>query len=61
VSYRPSSAVLGRAGDEGVPVVVVDRTEHVLCSGRTHRPETVERMATPLDESVDGDALLSLR
>ena len=66
--YRPSNAVLGRASDEGVPVLVVegetraaiDRTEHVLRSGRTQRPETIERMATLLDESVDIDTLLEL-
>jgi BioD-like phosphotransacetylase family protein len=66
--YRPSNAVLGRANDAGVPVLLVesetratvDRTEHRLRSGRTQRPETVERMAELLSESVDVDALLNL-
>jgi BioD-like phosphotransacetylase family protein len=66
--YRPSNAVLGRASDEGVPVllvegetrVAVDRTEHILRSGRTQRPETVERMVSLLDDSVDVDTLLEL-
>lgn len=66
--YRPSNAVLGRAADAGVPVllvdsetrVTVDRTEQLLRSGRTQRVETVERMATLLEGSVDVDALLEL-
>jgi BioD-like phosphotransacetylase family protein len=66
--YRPSNAVLGRASDEAVPVLVVeggtrgtiDRTETLLRSGRTQRPETVDRMAALLDRSVDVDELLDL-
>jgi BioD-like phosphotransacetylase family protein len=66
--YRPPNAVLGRASDEGVPVllvegetrVTVDRTERLLRSGRTQRPETVQRMATVLTDSLDVDALLDL-
>jgi BioD-like phosphotransacetylase family protein len=66
--YRPSNAVLGRASDEGVPVLLVegetratvDRTEHLLRSGRTQRPETVEHMATLLADSIDIDTLLDL-
>lgn len=66
--YRPSNAVLGRATDEGVPVllvegetrVTVDRTEQLLRSGRTQRVETVERMVTLLEDSVDVEALLEL-
>jgi len=66
--YRPSNAVLGRATDEGVPVllvdsetrVTVDRTEQLLRSGRTQRVETVDRMATLLEDSVDVETLLEL-
>ena len=66
--YRPSNSVLGRAAEEGVPVLLVegesratvDRTERRLRSGRTQRPETVERMAELLEEGVDVDTLLGL-
>jgi BioD-like phosphotransacetylase family protein len=64
--YRPSNAVLGRAGNEGVPVLLVegetrttvDRTERFLRSGRTQRPETVERMAELLEKNVDINTVL---
>jgi BioD-like phosphotransacetylase family protein len=63
--YRPSQAVLGEAADQGVPVLLVetdtratiDRTEARLRSGRTQRPETVERMVDLLAESVDLETL----
>ena len=66
--FRPASAVLGRAQEEGVPILLVqsdtrttiDRVEDVLHSGRTRNAETVDRMADLLDESVDVEALLSL-
>ncbi len=63
--YRPSQAVLGKATDRGVPVLLVqtdtrttiDRTEARLRSGRTQRPETVEQMARLLEESIDTESL----
>jgi BioD-like phosphotransacetylase family protein len=65
--YRPSEAVLGKATNKGVPVVLVqsdtrttiDRTESVLGSGRTRTPEAVDRMTELLVESVTVDSLLS--
>lgn len=65
--FRPSNAVLGEAADQGVPVLLVqtdtratiDRTEARLRSGRTQRPETVERMGELLAESVDIESLFS--
>lgn len=64
--HRPSSAVLGEAADQNVPVLLVqtdtrttiDRTEERLRSGRTQRPEMVERMADLLEESVEVESLL---
>ena len=65
---RPASAVLGRAEEEKVPVLLVqsdtrttiDRVEDVLRSGRTRDAETVERMQTLLRDSGDIEGLLSL-
>ncbi|WP_435358411.1 phosphotransacetylase family protein [Haloarchaeobius sp. DFWS5] len=64
--HRPSGAVLGKAADKGVPIVVVqantlttiERAEDVIRVGRTRDEETVERMATLLRQHVDLDALL---
>jgi BioD-like phosphotransacetylase family protein len=55
-----------RAGQEGVPVLLVegetpttvDRTERLLRSGRTQRPETAERMVELLEKNVDIDTIL---
>jgi BioD-like phosphotransacetylase family protein len=66
--YRPSSAVLGKAADRGVPVVLVDadtrttvdRVEETLRSGRTDTEAAVDRMADLLAERVDVEALLDL-
>lgn len=66
--HRPPNAVLGKATSHGVPILLVqndtrtaiDRTESVLGSGRTRTPETVDRMATLLTESIDFETLLSL-
>ena len=66
--YRPSNAVLGKAADRGVPVVLldadtrtaVDRVEETLRSGRTTSEAAVERMADLLEERVDVGALLDL-
>jgi BioD-like phosphotransacetylase family protein len=66
--FRPSSAVLGRAEKENVPILLVqsdtrttiDRIEDVLHSGRTRDRESVARMRELLDDSVDVHALLDL-
>lgn len=58
---RPSGAIVGKATDAGVPVllvqsgtrVVVDRVEDVLDTGRTQDVETVERMVELLDDHAD--------
>ncbi|WP_135302867.1 phosphotransacetylase family protein [Haloarcula amylovorans] len=64
--FRPASAVLGRAEEENVPILLVqsdtrttiDRMEDVLRSGRTRNEQTVERMQGLLDDGVDVHALL---
>ncbi|MFB6073995.1 MAG: phosphotransacetylase family protein [Haloarculaceae archaeon] len=66
--FRPPSAVLGRAEEEGVPVLLVqsdtrttiDRLEDVMHAGRTRNEATVDRMDELLDQGVDVAALLSL-
>jgi BioD-like phosphotransacetylase family protein len=66
--FRPASAVLGRAQNEGVPILLVqsdtrttiDRVEDVLGSGRTRNESTVERMGELLEAGVDIERLLSL-
>jgi BioD-like phosphotransacetylase family protein len=63
---RPPSAVLGRAEEEGVPVMLVqsdtrttiERVESALGSGRTKTEAAVEVMADLLAERADLDALL---
>ena len=64
--FRPPSAVLGRAENEGVPILLVqsdtrttiDRVEEVLRSGRTRSEATVDRMAELLDAGVDVESIL---
>jgi len=66
--FRPASAVLGRAQNEGVPILLaqsdtrttIDRVEDVLGSGRTRNESTVERMGELLEAGVDIERLLSL-
>lgn len=66
--YRPSSAILGKAADNDLPVLLVqrdtratiDQTEENLRSGRTQRPETVERMMELIEDSVDIGTLLDM-
>jgi hypothetical protein len=66
--YRPSSTIVGKAEERGVPVLLVqgdtrttvDRTEDVIHAGRTRSAETVARMETLLAEAADVDALLGL-
>jgi len=64
--FRPASAVLGRAEEEGVPILLVqtdtrttvDRIEEVLRSGRTRDAETVTVMQELLADSVDVERTL---
>ncbi|SFR44880.1 phosphotransacetylase family protein [Halogeometricum limi] len=64
--HRPSPAVLGKAEERGVPVLlvngdtlsVVDRAEDVIHSGRTRDEETVARMRDLLFEHTDVDSLV---
>jgi len=64
---RPSGAILGRAEEEGVPVLLVqsdtrttiERVEDTLGSGRTKTVEAVERMAELLSEWGDVEAMLA--
>jgi BioD-like phosphotransacetylase family protein len=63
---RPSSAVLGKAEEKGVPVLlasadtltVVERAEDVVQSGRTQEEATVERMVELLEAHADVADLL---
>lgn len=64
--FRPPSAVLGRAEEEGVPILLVqsdtrttiDRVEEVLGSGRTRTPDAVDRMRELLAAGVDVESIL---
>ncbi|MFC5973381.1 phosphotransacetylase family protein [Halomarina salina] len=66
--YRPPAAVLGRAEEAGVPVLLsrsdtittVDRAEEVVRSGRARNAETVERMRDLVVDGVDVDAVFDL-
>jgi BioD-like phosphotransacetylase family protein len=66
--YRPSSTIVGKAEDRGVPILsvrtntqtTIDRIEQALRTGRTRDPEAIERMETLLEENVDIEPLLSL-
>ncbi|WP_276271842.1 phosphotransacetylase family protein [Haloarcula litorea] len=66
--FRPASAVLGRAEEEGVPILLVqsdtrttiDRVEDVLRSGRTRDEATVERMQGLLADNVDVEAVVGI-
>lgn len=66
--FRPASAVLGSAQEQGIPILLVqsdtrttiDRIENLLHSGRTRNEETVDRMGELLEESVDVERILSL-
>lgn len=65
--FEPPGAVLGRAEEAGVPVLVVqsdtltavDRAENVVHSGRVRDARTVERVRELLFEHADVDLLLS--
>ena len=64
--YRPSNAILGKATDAGVPVVLVntdtkvtiDRLEDLLATGRTRDVAAVQRMADLLADHADLSDLL---
>ncbi|WP_246022889.1 phosphotransacetylase family protein [Halosimplex halophilum] len=64
---RPSGAILGKAAEADVPVllvqsdtrVTVDRVEEVISTGRTRDPETVERMVALLSDHADLEGLLA--
>ncbi|ELZ26629.1 protein with phosphotransacetylase biod-like n-terminal domain [Halogeometricum pallidum JCM 14848] len=64
--HRPSSAVLGKAEEKGVPVMlvngdtlsVVDRAEDVVHTGRTRDEKTVSTMRDLLFEHADVDSLV---
>ncbi|XVH30886.1 phosphotransacetylase family protein [Haloferacaceae archaeon DSL9] len=64
--YRPSKAVLGKAEDQGVPVLTVntdtltaiDRAEDIVRSGRVRDERTVEVMRELLGDHADIGALL---
>ena len=64
--HRPTGAVLGKAAEHGVPVVVVradtlttvERAEELIRGGRVRDAKTVERMQELLYEHADVDALL---
>ena len=64
--YRPSSAVVGKAEDRDIPILLVqsdtrttiDRVEQALRSGRTRSPDAIERMETLIEDAVDVDSLL---
>lgn len=64
--FEPPGAVLGRAEEAGVPVLLVqsdtttavERLEAVIRSGRARDATTVERMSDLLAEYADVDAML---
>ncbi|MFB6200578.1 MAG: phosphotransacetylase family protein [Halorhabdus sp.] len=66
--FRPSNAIVGRAEEEGVPILllqsdtrmVIDRTEDFLKTGPTRSVETVERMQALLDDHADVDTLIGV-
>jgi BioD-like phosphotransacetylase family protein len=63
---RPSSAILGRAEEEGVPILLVqsdtrttiDRVDDVLQSGQTRTESAVERVESLLTDHCDVEAIL---
>lgn len=64
--HRPAGAVLGKAEERGVPVVlasgdtlsVVERAEDVVRSGRTRTERTVERMRDLLSDHAAAGSLV---
>ncbi len=64
--YRPPGAIIGKAEEKGVPVLLVqsdtlttvERAEDVIRSGRTRDAETVETMAELLHDHADVEAIV---
>ncbi len=64
--YRPSSAVIGKAEDHEIPLLLVqsdtrttiDRVEEALRSGRTRSEAAIKHMETLLEDAVDVQTLL---
>ena len=64
--HRPSGAVVGKAAEKGVPILLVqtdtlttvDRAEEVVRSGRTRDAETVDAMRALLADHADVDGLV---
>lgn len=65
--FRPSTAVLGKAEERGVPVLLarsntlttIERAEEIVHAGRTRDEVTVERMRELLTDHADLHELLS--
>lgn len=63
--YEPSGAIIGRAAERGLPVLVVDadtlatieRAERVVRSGRVRDEETIATMTSLIRDHADVDAL----
>lgn len=64
--FRPPGAVVGKAEEKGVPILLVqsdtlttvERAEDVVRSGRTRDAETVERMRDLLHDHADVEAIV---
>ncbi|UPV99752.1 phosphotransacetylase family protein [Halorussus gelatinilyticus] len=64
--YRPPGAVVGKAEEKGVPVLLVqsdtlttvERAEDIVRSGRTRDAETVETMRNLLHDHADVEAIV---
>jgi hypothetical protein len=64
--HRPPAAILGKAEEKGVPVLVVnadtlttlERTESIISTGRTRDERTVARMRDLLFDHADVDSLV---
>ncbi|MFA1611100.1 phosphotransacetylase family protein [Halobellus rubicundus] len=64
--HRPTPAVLGKAEEKGVPVMlvtgdtlsVVDRAEAVVNTGRARDAETIDRMSELLNDHADVESLI---
>jgi BioD-like phosphotransacetylase family protein len=65
--HRPSSAIVGRASETGVPILsvrtdtlaTVERAEDVVRSGRTRDADTVDRMERLLSDHAAVDSILA--
>ena len=65
--FRPSAAVLGKAEERGIPILLaqsdtlttIERAEEIVHAGRTRDELTVERMHRLLADHADVDRLLT--